>query len=137
MTLTNEEDCPHDPGMMQPVFDIQDEYGPRFKASFPQFAKKNPKCSKFLKAPTFEPEESYRCIQAADLLAFEARKLLINRLYDPERTERIAMTRLKQHVDRLYLLDYDSLKMIASRQKADTIPIAPAIDNKHEQKVLK
>lgn len=135
MTLTNEEDCPKTPGLMHPIFDQQEEYGPRFKSNFPFFAQKNPRSSKFLKPPEFESEHTYRCIQAADLLAFEARKLLVNTIYDPSRSPRVAMQRLKEHVDKLYLLNYAALKLIAENQKTDFIPIAPAVNNHHGSKL--
>lgn len=135
MTLTNEEDCPKTPGLMHPIFDQQDEYGPRFKNGFSLFAQRNPRSAKFLKPPDFESEHAYRCIQAADLLAFEARKLLINIVYDPMRSPRIAMQRLREHVDKLYLLDYAALKLIAENQKNDSIPIVPTVDNRRSSKV--
>jgi hypothetical protein len=130
------ESSPYYPGFMQPIFDTQEEYGPRFKMGFSYFAQKNPKSSRFLKPPMFESEEKYRCLQAADLLAFESRKLLINTFYDPNRPERVAMSRLKEHVDRLYLLDYNTLKLIASKQHSDAIVVNPKINNHHEAKFL-
>jgi hypothetical protein len=130
MALSNECNRAQLPGIMQPVFDIQEEYGPRFQKSFPAFAKKNPLSSKFLKPPMFEPEERYKCLQAADLLAYESRKLLINSIYDKERPERVAMTRLRDHIDRIYLLDYEGLETIASSQRSDFIPVDPKINNR-------
>jgi hypothetical protein len=130
------ESCPSYIGFMQPIFDSQEEYGPRFKMGFPVFARKNPKSSQFLKPPMFEAEEDYRCLQASDLLAFESRKLLINTFYDPNRPERVAMSRLREHVDRLYLLDYEALKLIASQQRSDAIAVEPKVHNHHEAKFL-
>ena len=130
MALSNERRSAQPRGIMQPVFDIQAEYGPRFLEGFPDFVKKNPLSSKFLKPPMFEPEEKYKCLQAADLLAYESRKLLINSLYDKDRLERVAMTRLRDHVDRIYQLDYENLKMIAESQRNDFIPIEPKINNR-------
>lgn len=129
MLLSNHNSSRECQGEMRPIFDIQQEYGPRFRDAFPSFAQKNPNCSKFLLPPIFEKEQDYRCLQAADLLAYESRKLLVNSLYDPDRPERIAMTRLKEHVDRIYLLDYESLKLIAESQTVDAIPIKPTINN--------
>ena len=82
--------------------------------------------------PIFEREEDYRCLQAADCLAYEARKLLFNTYFDPERDERVAMTRLKEKViDVLFLMDYANLKTIAMAQHIDdALPIQPAIDNR-------
>jgi hypothetical protein len=130
MSLTNQTN-PSRPGVLRPVFDSHKDYAYRFMASYELFCVKNPNCSISMLPPIFEDDQDYRCLQAADCLAYEARKLLFNTYFDPERDERVAMTRLKDNVvDVLYLLDYENLKTIALKQRVpDERLIEPHIDN--------
>ena len=138
MNITNELH-PKTPGVLRPVFDSHKDYQARFTRGFQTFSKKNPKSSVSLLPPIFEKEQDYKCLQAADCIAYESRKLLFNTFFDPERDERIAMTRLKESVmDVMYLLDYDNLKTIAMGQHlADEIPIKPEIDNRGKFRATK
>lgn len=117
-------------GFIRPIFDWQDEYKGKFIESFPNFCRKNPESSKSLLSPHFEMEEDYKCLQAADCLAYEARKMLFWVEYEdnPERPLRMAMQRLQNRIYKIYKLDYEGMKVIAENQKADTIPIEPALE---------
>jgi len=129
MLLSNQHSRPAARGNLRPVFDSHEEYSGRFKQIFDSFARMNPISSRYLLAPHYESELDHLTLQAADCLAYEARKLLIQQEFEPHRPERIAMTRLRKRVRRLYKLNYESLKLIAHAQTSDTIPLAPALEN--------
>jgi hypothetical protein len=112
---------------LRPIFDSHKDFGPRFCASFNSFQRRNPICSRYLLPPHYEIEQKYRCLQAADCLAYEARRLLVRDEFEPHRNVRIAMSRLSDQVGRMYKLDYDSLKTVAEAQTPDLIPIEPTI----------
>lgn len=135
--LMNDANVRHPPemsGFLRPIFDWQTEYMGTFIQSFPNFCRKNPTSSRFLLPPYFETEQTYKCLQAADCLAFEARKLLVQVEYEPNSTRpmRKAMQRLGDRMYKIYELNYDGLKIIAENQSADCIPIQPAIENSVE-----
>jgi hypothetical protein len=132
--LMNDANRRHPPqmtGFLRPIFDWQEEYQGKFVASFPNFCRKNPESSRFLLPPHFEMEQDYKCLQAADCLAYEARKLLLKVEYDdsPGRPMRMAMQRLGERMFKIYLLNYEGMKVIAENQTADRIPIQPAMEN--------
>ncbi len=132
--LMNEANRRHPPdrtGFLRPIFDWQEEYKGRFLESFPNFCRKNPESSRFLHPPHFEMEQDYKCLQAADCLAFEARKMLFQVEYeeDHNRPIRTAMQRLGERMYKIYKLNYEGLTIIANGQKEDAIPIAPEIEN--------
>jgi len=118
-------------GYLRPIFDWQEKFQGRFMASFPSFCRKNPESSKSLLSPQFEMEQDYKCLQAADCLAYEARKLLFWVEYEenPNRPMRKAMQRLGERIYKIYQLNYAGLKIIAEHQTPDVIPIAPALEN--------
>jgi hypothetical protein len=120
-------------GLIRPIFDIQEEYGPRLKQAFPLFRELNPRSAEFMLEPIFEREQDYVCLQAADLFAYECRKMLINAVYDPQRPERKAFARLKEQITVIYFLNYESLETIARAQKRDHIAINAAIRNRDRQ----
>ena len=113
--------------VVRPIFDSHREHGPRFLAAFDSYRRNNPISARYLLPPHYEVEQKYRCLQAADCLAYEARRLLIRDEYEPNRQVRIAMTRPSEQVGKIYKLDYDSLKIIVDAQTPDRIPIEPAI----------
>lgn len=117
-------------GLVRPVFDSHEKYGPRAKQMFDAFEQKNPLCSHYLLPPLYEDDRVYLMLQAADNLAYEVRRLLITSEYDKHISERRAMTRLKERVYRIYKLNYQSMRMIMDGQRPDVIPIRPEIENK-------
>jgi hypothetical protein len=96
---------------------------------FDDFKAKNPLCSRWLLPPNYEDEKDYIALQAADNLAYECRRLLITEEYDTHSPERKAMTRLKEHIHKIYRLHYDSLKMIIESKSSDSIPTTPEVKN--------
>jgi len=116
--------------MVRPIFDWHEEHMGRFQQSFTSFTRKNPISSKYLLPPQYEDEKRYRCLQAADCLAYEARRLLVRDEFEPDRPIRKAMGRLGEQIGRIYKLDYESLKAIADAQTPDLIPIKPSIDGR-------
>jgi hypothetical protein len=138
--LMNEANRRHPPdrsGYLRPIFDWQKEYKGKFIESFPNFCRKNPESSRSLLPPHFEMEQDYKCLQAADCLAYEARKLLFWVEYEenPNRPMRKAMQRLGDRLFKIYKLNYEGLKIIAENQTADRIPIAPALETKMDLQI--
>jgi hypothetical protein len=113
--------------IVRPIFDSHEEHGPRFFAAFQSFQRKNPISSRCLLPPHYEIEQKYRCLQAADCLAYEARRLLVRNEFEPYRPMRKAMERLSEQSGSIYKLDYESLKIIADAQGPDIIPIKPSL----------
>lgn len=114
---------------VRPTFDNQETYKGKTKLMFDDFKAKNPLCSRWLLPPNYEDEKDYIALQAADNLAYECRRLLITEEYDTHVSERKAMTRLKEHIHKIYKLNYDSLKMIIESQSSDSIPVTPEVKN--------
>ena len=113
---------------IKPIFDSHKEYSKYTKLLFDKFAAKNPKSREVLLPPDHESDMDTAALQAADLLAYEARKLLVGQLASPPQPERVAMIRLLPTVQKIFKLDYDTLRMLMARQKPDSISIQPAIE---------
>lgn len=117
--------------LLRPVFDSHKDYSFKFINAFDIFGQKNPISARNLLPPIYEKEQTYRCLQAADCLAYEARRLVDRTVYEPEDTRvRKAMSRLAEHTRCIYVMDYDSLRYLAANQEPDKIPIEPRIDNR-------
>lgn len=112
---------------IKPIFDAHEEYSKYTKILFDKFTAKNPKCAEVLLPPDHASDIDTAALQVADLLAYEARKMLVGKLADPPQPERIAMTRLLPTVQSIFRLDYDTLRMFIARQKPDSISVLPAI----------
>lgn len=122
---------------IKPIFDSHKEYSKYTKILFDKFAAKNPKSAEVLLPPDHESDIDTAALQVSDLLAYEARKLLVGKIATPPHPERVAMTRLMPTVQKIFRLDYDTLRMLMARQKPDSIAIRPAIEDgklKHEEK---
>lgn len=129
MNWANSRNPPERKGMLRPIFDIHEEYGGRAKLAFDEYKRKNPLTSKCLLPMHYEDDQTYLMLQAADLLAYETRRLLVDREYHKDRDERTAMVRLRARIYKVFKLDYDGLKRIADHQVADDHGIRPAISN--------
>ncbi len=119
-------------GLLRPVFDSHEQYSGKAKQVFDEFCGKNPITSRCLLPPIYETEQDYVMLQAADNLAYECRRLLVNLEHDKTRPERKAMTRLKERVYKIYKLDYCALKTIIEAQQPDAIPFEADIHNRHQ-----
>jgi hypothetical protein len=116
--------------LLRPIFDSHYEYEPRFRAAYPEHAKKNPRSTKYLLDPMYENEEDYRCLQAADLLAYEVRLNVAAYARRPDYVIRIAMERLLSKQRVMYVLDYDGLKRLAEQQPTDLVGFDPIYRSK-------
>lgn len=117
--------------LLRPIFDSHDEYESEFRSTFQAFCLKNPETAKFLLPPIYEIEQNYRCLQAADCLAYEAQRFTSGIVYQEGYRVRIAMDRLRDKCESIYVLDYETLKFLAEVQPIpDVIPIAPKITNR-------
>jgi len=129
MADTNADNPNHMQAMLRPIFDSHQEFGPRFEASFDEFKSKNPNSSKFLWPPIFENEQTYLCLQAADLFTYEMRRTVSNHFFDPKRDLRVAAGRLFPQINRSFVVDYAALETLAGWQERDeVIPISPIED---------
>lgn len=134
---SNANSSPDNQTLLRPVFDSHEDYSFRFIKAFESFSQKNPKSAQYLLPPIYETEQTYRCIQAADCLAYEARRLVDRTVYEPnDIRDRVAMNRLAEHVRAIYVLDYYALKHIAANQSPDRIPIEPSIDNRPKYRMI-
>lgn len=122
---TNDEVPSHLQGQLRPIFDSHKEFSRRLEKSFPIFREKNPESSRGLLDPLFEDDKTYKCLQAADLLVYEIRRTISNHFFEPRVKLRAAMERLFPQTMNTYILDYDTLKMLAECQSSDRIPIEP------------
>jgi Protein of unknown function (DUF3800) len=126
----NETSPPYLRSVLRPIFDSHQEFGPRFKASFEDYKQKNPKSSQYLLPPEFEDEQTYKCLQAADLFVYEVRRTVSNHFFEPRIKLRIAMGRLFSQVRATYVLDYGTLKSLAlSQDRNGQIPIKSIEDS--------
>lgn len=113
---------------VKPIFDSQEEFSGMARILFDKFAQKNPQAASVLLPPVYESDVEYHTLQAADLLACEVRKHVFNEIYDPQRPERISMTRLWPSIHRIFRVDRDALNNIMKSQTPDSIPIKPVIE---------
>ena len=113
--------------LLRPIFDSHEIYSGRAKEVFDSFKEKNPRSSACMLPPHYESDLEYRALQVADVLAYEARRLLVRSEYAKNFTQNRAWERLREKVEVLYKLDYRTLKMICEKAAPDTIPIDPAI----------
>jgi hypothetical protein len=117
--VTNEKARRSETVYLRPIFDSHEMYSGQAKLSFDDFCEKNPVPAKYLLPMHYETEQQYLMLQAADNLAFEARKVLFNETYKPELSERISLTRIKEKGDsilQLYKFDYTALKAFIELQ---------------------
>lgn len=119
-------------GLLRPVFDSHEDYSGRAKQVFDIFCKKNPTSSEFLLPPFYEDDRRYVMLQAADVLAYESRRLLITQEFDTHIPERKAMKRLKERVYKIYKLNYEAIKALMESQRPESIPFEAEIHNRHE-----
>jgi len=94
------------------IFDMNEEMKYRVLTQYDRFQAANPESSTWMASLTFADDKKVLELQAADNLAFEIRKDCFNRLFDRERPERKALTRLKHKIAIIYDLDYRSLKAL-------------------------
>jgi hypothetical protein len=131
MNESNRNAPPGGRSLLRPVFDSHDEYEPEFRSTFSAFCLKNTEVAKFLLPPIYETEQDYRCLQAADCLAYEARRFATGIVYQEGYRIRTAMDRLRDKCESIYVLDYETLKFLAEVQPVpDVIPIEPRITNR-------
>ena len=82
--------------------------------------------------PRFECDQKYACLQAADCLAYEARRFVMGNTYSSDDFKiRVAMGRMRELCNHIYLLDYKTIQMLANCQpEPDVIAIAPKVTNR-------
>lgn len=78
------------------VFEEQEEFSGRAKQLFDRVKVKNPIAATCMSTLTYADKKRFVPLQVADKLAYEAMKNILNLRHDPQRAERIALTRMKQ-----------------------------------------
>jgi hypothetical protein len=124
----NEGEPKSQQGYVRPTFDSHKEYSGRANRMFEQFKERNPICSQSLLPPHYEDDQDYIVLQVADNLVWEMRRLVVGAETEPPVKERIAMTRLKERIEKIYKLNYECLKII-SESPANIISVEPEIQN--------
>lgn len=115
---------------LRPILDSHEEHEPRFMQAYPVFCEKNPNDSRYLLPPFYESDQDYLCLQAADLLAYESRKLVSGFTYssDPDNyTMRVAMRRLLAKNRVTYRIGYDNLQGLVDAQSDRDIDISTIV----------
>lgn len=104
----------HETCFLRPIFDSHEEFSSRAKQAWDGFCEKNPNCSKFLLPPHYESDKDYLTLQAADLLAFEVRKLVFMQRRNMQK-RREPFKRMVQagNIIRTFKVNYEALKLIA------------------------
>jgi hypothetical protein len=99
-------------------FDQQEEYSGRAKQLFDEMKRKNPNTAPCMGPLIYADKKKFIPLQIADKLAYEAMKHMLNLRYDPQRNERIALTRMKdgQIIRSLKYLDAETLQYIIDAQ---------------------
>lgn len=128
----NEQSSSRNQALVRPVLDSHEQLEPAFMQAYPVWVEKNPRSSRFMLEPRYEDDTLYRCLQAADCLAYEARRFVTGIKYSPEDFRiRVAMERMEEQCNHIYLLDYKTIHKLASAQpQPDVIPIKPKITNR-------
>jgi hypothetical protein len=100
------------------VFDQQEEFSGRAKQFYDEVKRKNPNTARCMGSSTYADKRRFVPLQIADKLAYEAMKNMLNLKYDPERKERIALTRMKagRVIQTLNYLDEQMLQRIVDVQ---------------------
>ncbi len=101
---------------LRPIFDTHEEYSGRAKLTWDSFCEKNPTASKYLLPPHYEREQDYLTLQAADNLAFEARKLVFTEHRKMPARESIKRLIQNGNIIRIAKFNYDALKITADAQ---------------------
>jgi hypothetical protein len=104
---------------LRPIFDSHEQYSGQAKLGFDDFCAKNPRPAQYLLPLHYEREQDYLTLQAADNLAFEARKVLFNEENNPHLPQRVSMARIKEKSDstvQIYRFDYKALKVFMDLQ---------------------
>ena len=78
------------------VFDQHEEFSGQAKRLYDEVKAKNPGVAPCMGTLVYADKDRFIPLQVADKLAYEAMKNLLNLKYDPERKERIALTRMKE-----------------------------------------
>lgn len=118
--------------LVRPILDSNEQLEPQFMQAFPVWAQKNPKSSRFMLDPLYEDERTYLCLQAADCLAYEARRFVAGYTNDSDNYQvRVAMQRMGEKCNHAYLLNYKMIRILASAQpKPDVIPIPSKVTSR-------
>jgi hypothetical protein len=110
---------------VKPIFDSHKEYSALAKPAFDKFLLANPRSAEVLLPLDYEDDKTVTALQVADNLAYEARKHLTRQLVKSDDYIRKPMGRFRPFIYRIYRLDYEALKLIIAKQRADYIPINP------------
>jgi hypothetical protein len=99
-------------------FDQQEEFSGRAKKLYDEVRIKNPHTAPCMGPLIYADKKKFVPLQIADKLAYEAMKNMLNLRYDPQRRERIALTRMLEgkKIQSLKYLDQKTLQLIVDVQ---------------------
>jgi len=121
MRKANETRPKDDQVYLKPIFDSHEEYSTIAKVAYNKFLMKNPLSARILLPLNYDDDISTSALQVADMLAYEARKEMTKRIRHPERDTRVPMARLIPGIEKIFKLDFASLRTIIDNQSPDSI----------------
>jgi len=100
------------------IFDQQEQFSGRAKQLYHEVKRKNPNAARCMGTLTYADRRRFVQLQVADKFAYEAMKNMLNVRYDPQRRERVALTRMKtgRIIQSLKYLDAEALQLIVDVQ---------------------
>jgi hypothetical protein len=103
---------------IKPIFDSHKDFSDIARIAYEKFRAKNTRAATILLPLDYEDDLDTPALQAADMLAYEVRKHMTNRGRSPKRPMRNQLQKLLKTVkESIYVLDYDALNAIVSRQR--------------------
>lgn len=102
---------------IKPIFDSHEEFSGIAKIAYEKFRRKNTRAATVLLPMHYEDDIDTPALQAADMLAYEARKHATNLERNPSQQMRPQMQRLLRVVETVKRLDYPTLKLIIANQR--------------------
>ena len=100
------------------IFDQIEQFSGRAKEMYDKVKVANPHFANHMGTLTYADKREFVPLQIADKLAYEVMKNMLNLRHDPERKERISLTRMKKGrvIQVIRYMDRESLEKIVDSQ---------------------
>jgi hypothetical protein len=102
---------------IKPIFDSHKDFSDIARIAYERFREINTRAATILLPIGYEDDIDTPALQAADMLAYEMRKYMTKVVQNPERPIRKQLERLTPTVERVFKLDYNTLKVILVNQR--------------------
>ena len=99
------------------IFDRQEEFSGRAKSLYDGVLNLNPYLAARMGSLTYADKREFEPLQVADNLAYECMKLMLNKLYDPTRPERISIKRMKGKIANIGLCDREQFQSMTIEEQ--------------------